>query len=99
MILAQFLWLSIQKSKTKNLFIESIKKEKNDLQIVVEQEFPAIKKIIEFIAFQKGCSFSRMTGSGSACFGVFKNRKFAIEAKNNIKKKYPSYWVKITKTI
>ena len=46
-------------------------KEKNDLQPIVEKKYPIIKKIMQFLKNQKNCVFSRMTGSGSACFGVF----------------------------
>ena len=76
-----------------------IKKDHNDLQKLVEKKYPKISQLILSIYRQEGCIFSRMTGSGSACFGVFKSKKTAKLAINNLKRKYPKYWCVITKTI
>ena len=48
---------------------------------------------------KKGCYFSRMTGSGSVCYGVFKSEKTAKAALNRIKLKHPKYWLSVAKTI
>ena len=71
----------------------------NDLQRIVENQYPVIKKIIKEMNQKKGCYFSRMTGSGSVCYGVFKSEKLAKSALNNIKKKYPKFWLTVAKTI
>ena len=55
------------KKYSKKNFIEKIKKDRNDLQSIVEKKYPKISKLIQDISIQKGCIFSRMTGSGSAC--------------------------------
>ena len=83
----------------KSFFIELIKKEKNDLEIISSSIQPEIKKIISFLSFQKGCYLSRMTGSGSACYGMFKSQKLAKLGIKKIKKKFPKYWAAVTKTI
>ena len=83
----------------KKKFIEMIKKDKNDLQKIVEKKYPNISLLINFINQQKGCILSRMTGSGSACYGIFKSKKTAKLATINLKRKYPKYWCVITKTI
>ena len=80
-------------------FIKLIKKEKNDLQKIAISKFVAIKKVLDFISIQNGCFFSRMTGSGSVCFGMFKSEKLAILGLKTIKKKFPRYWCVVTKTI
>ena len=80
-------------------FIKLISKEKNDLQPIVEKKYPIIKKIIQFLKNQKNCVFSRMTGSGSACFGVFLTKKNAHEALLKVRKKFPVFFSVITKTI
>ena len=80
-------------------FLKNIKKDQNDLQKIVEKKYPKISYLIKFIEKQKGCVLSRMTGSGSACFGVFKSKKTAKLAISKIKRKYPKYWCVITKTI
>ena len=73
--------------------------ENNDLETTVIKIYPKIKKIIDYIKSQKGCYFSRITGSGSACIGIFSNMKNAIYAQKLIKLKYPKYWCVISKTI
>ena len=80
-------------------FIKLISKEKNDLQPIVEKKYPIIKKIMQFLKNQKNCVFSRMTGSGSACFGVFLTKKNAHETLLKVRKKFPVFFSVITKTI
>ncbi len=80
-------------------FINTLKKDQNDLQKVVEKKYPKISRLILSINRQEGCIFSRMTGSGSACYGVFKSKKTAKIAVAKLKRKYPKYWCVITKTI
>ena len=82
----------------KNL-IGFLTQESNDLQESVIQLYPKIKKIIDYIKSLNGCYFSRITGSGSACIGIFRNKKNAKDAKNSIKLKYPNYWCVVSKTI
>ena len=76
-----------------------LKNEKNDLEKIVIKIYPRIGKIINYIKSQKGCVFSRITGSGSACIGIFSNRSNTISAKKSIRSKYPKYWCVVSKTI
>ncbi len=85
--------------KSKRKLIDYLKNEKNDLEKIVVKIYPKIGQIINFIKFQKGCLFSRITGSGSACIGIFSNRRNVISAKKLIKLKYPNYWCAVSKTI
>ncbi len=87
------------KKTNKKKFIEKIKKDQNDLQKIVEKKYIKISHLLKLINKQEGCIFSRMTGSGSACYGVFKSKKTAKLAMNKLKRKYPKYWCVITKTI
>ncbi len=80
-------------------FIKNIQTDRNDLQKIVEKKYFKISSLIKSIDKQKGCVFSRMTGSGSSCYGVFKSKKTAKIAMNSLKRKYPNYWCVITKTI
>ena len=79
--------------------INLLKNENNDLEKTVVKIYPKVKKIIDYIKSQKGCYFSRITGSGSACIGIFSNMKNAIYAQKLIKLKYPKYWCAVSKTI
>ena len=78
-----------------NLLINS----KNDLQSIVEKKYPKLKIILNNIRLQNGCYFSRMTGSGSVCYGLFINQNSAKKARINLKKIYPKFWVSIAKTV
>jgi len=82
----------------KNL-IDYLKKNSNDLEETVTKLYPKIKDTIDFIKAQKGCYFSRITGSGSACIGIFSNKQKAVYAQKMIKIKYPKYWCVASKTI
>ena len=76
-----------------------LKNDKNDLEKIVIKIYPRIGKIINYIKSQKGCVFSRITGSGSACIGIFSNRPNTISAQKSIRSKYPKYWCVVSKTI
>ena len=73
--------------KNKNHLIRFLKHENNDLEKTAIKLYPKINKIIDLIKIQNGCCFSRITGSGAACFGIFFNNKTAILTKKLIKNK------------
>jgi 4-diphosphocytidyl-2C-methyl-D-erythritol kinase len=56
------------------------------------QNYPVLKNVIDVLNLNKSF-FSRMTGSGSACFGFFED-KFINKAIKNITKEYPDWIVK-----
>ena len=85
--------------KNKKKLINFLKNEDNDLEDVVIKFYPKIKKIINFIQSQNGCYFSRISGSGSACIGIFSTTKTAIYTQKLINLKYPKYWCVVSKTI
>ena len=91
--------ISYNRIKDKKIFIEYMKKEKNDLEHIVKKDHPVIKKVLHFLTNQEGCHYSRISGSGSICYGLFDKKKHAIKAYKKIKNKYPKYWSVITKTI
>ena len=85
--------------KDKKKLIDFLKNENNDLEKAVIKLFPEIRKIIDFIKIQNGCYFSRITGSGSACIGIFSDMKSTIFTQKLIKLKFPKYWCVVSKTI
>ncbi len=93
--------------KTKNFFnkkkgkklIDFLIEQNNDLEKTATQMYPKIGTIINYIKCQNGCYFSRITGSGSACIGIFSNMEKAINAQKLMKLKYPNYWCVVSKTI
>ncbi len=87
------------KKKNQLDYLHILKKDRNDLQKIVEKKYPEVSRLIIFLSKQEGCFFSRMTGSGSSCYGVFNNIKTARLALTKLKRKFPKYWCDITKTI
>ena len=87
------------KLRTGPKFISFISRSNNDLQSIVEKKYPIIKDILKGIRKERGCCFSRMTGSGSVCYGLFNDEISAKKALNNLKKKYPKFWLSFAKTI
>ena len=67
----------------------------NDLEINAIQLVPHISDILKILSDQPGCLISRMTGSGSTCFGIF-NSNFELQnAHNLLSNKYPQWWIKM----
>ena len=90
---------SLVYTQDKRQLINYLINENNDLEEAVIKCYPKIGKLINLLKNQKGCYFSRITGSGSACFGIFSNTKKAFYAQKLIKLKYPKYWSFVSKTI
>ena len=92
-------FFSNAKFKNKKRFTKLLINEHNDLEKTVIKMYPQIQELINTISHQKGCYFSRLTGSGSACIGAFSNLKFAKRARTLIKRNFPKYWIAVSKTI
>ena len=87
------------KINTKKKFLNYISSNKNELQSIVEKKHPTLKILLADINKQKGCFFSRMSGSGSVCYGLFDTENSAKKAHNKIKIKYPKLWLSLAKTV
>jgi len=86
-------------TKNKHKLMHHLINETNDLEEAVLNSYPKVGKLIDFLKIQKGCYFSRITGSGSACIGIFSDIKSAILTKKLIKLKFPNYWSVVSKSI
>ena len=84
---------------SKRKMIQTLKTKNNSLEKIVIRKFPIIKKVLSELKQTNNCQFSRLTGSGSACFGVFLTKKSAELGLKKIKKKFPKYWCVVGKTI
>lgn len=84
---------------TKKKYINFLSKQDNDLQSVVEKKYPLIKKILKDIKNENGCYFSRMTGSGSVCYGLFIEEIASKKALYKLRIRYPKFWFSLAKTI
>ena len=90
---------SIYEKSSKKKIIENLQKEQNSLEKLVVSKFPEIQKILLELKNLNKCRFSRLTGSGSACFGVFLTKKAADLGLKKIRKKFPKFWCVVGKTI
>ena len=86
-------------NKSKLSLVKALKFEKNSLEKIVTSKFPVIGKILTEIEMLKNCQFSRLTGSGSTCFGLFLSKKDGVSALRRIKKKFPNFWCVLCKSI
>ncbi len=65
----------------------------NELTGTAIKQFPIIQSTLDTIEGQNGCALARMSGSGSACFGLFDTKQNSLKAAIRINKANPSWWV------
>lgn len=94
--------LTIPKSITHKEFqfsLNELKNRTNHLEPVSKALCPEISIILETLLHQNGCILSRMTGSGSTCFGIFENKADAELATKKILAAHPKWFVKTAELI
>ncbi len=68
--------------------------EHNDLEAPAIATAPAVAGVLAVIAGLSGCRLARMSGSGSACFGLFDDGETAATAAAHVSAAQPSWWVR-----
>lgn len=94
---AVFQNLNIQNYSSINnhaITLDDIKIGKNDLTDAAIKTTPIIKDVLEEILKTNDCIISRMTGSGSCCFGIYETKAQADKAAQAIQKERPDWWVR-----
>ncbi|MCB1537938.1 MAG: 4-(cytidine 5'-diphospho)-2-C-methyl-D-erythritol kinase [Rhodospirillales bacterium] len=71
---------------------------RNDLEPAARGIAPVIGTVLDALQAQ-GAAAARMTGSGSACFGVFDDGDMAARAAAVIAAAYPEWWVRAGRTL
>jgi 4-diphosphocytidyl-2-C-methyl-D-erythritol kinase len=66
----------------------------NDLEPPAISIAPAISEVLRMIAALPGCRLARMSGSGSACFGLFDGEGAAATAAGRLAKAQAGWWVR-----
>ena len=66
----------------------------NDLEAPAIAIAPAVADVLGLIAGLAGCRLARMSGSGSACFGLFDDGEAAAAATRDVAALRPSWWVR-----
>jgi 4-diphosphocytidyl-2-C-methyl-D-erythritol kinase len=74
--------------------LEWLASECNDLEAPAIATAPAVAEVLRIIAGLAGCRLARMSGSGSACFGLFDDGDAAAAAARRVAAAQPSWWVR-----
>ncbi|MGV3278712.1 4-(cytidine 5'-diphospho)-2-C-methyl-D-erythritol kinase [Rickettsiales bacterium LUAb2] len=75
-----------------NSFLNFIKLQPNDLTNAAIDLCPEVKLILQDFN-HTNCIFSKMTGSGSTCFAIYKNKDELLAAKTYFEDRHPSYFI------
>jgi 4-diphosphocytidyl-2-C-methyl-D-erythritol kinase len=65
----------------------------NHLYESVKKINPKIEDVLDELGMKDGCIITRMSGSGSTCFGIFENQKLSEIAMNSISRCNPRWFV------
>jgi 4-diphosphocytidyl-2-C-methyl-D-erythritol kinase len=65
----------------------------NVFEAVACQEVPVIGEVLQALRETTGCRLARLSGSGSACFGVYDTQDQGHVASAALKARYPAMWV------
>ena len=68
--------------------------ERNDLEAAAVAIAPPIADVLGVIGALPGCRLARMSGSGSACFGLFDGARAAAAASRRIAAAHPAWWAR-----
>jgi len=68
--------------------------ERNDLERAAISIAPQIADVLGAIAGLAGCRLARMSGSGSACFGLFESGRAAAAAAKRLGAERPAWWAR-----
>jgi 4-diphosphocytidyl-2-C-methyl-D-erythritol kinase len=68
----------------------------NDLEPAAMAMAPVIAEVAAALRALPGCRLARMSGSGSACFGVFNSARMAQAAARILASAHPTWWVRAT---
>ena len=78
-------------------FVDYLNRQRNDLQTIAIKKHPEINKVLATIEETEDVLLSRMSGSGSTCFGLYRNQDIAKKAVTYISKKSGKWWIKFSK--
>jgi 4-diphosphocytidyl-2-C-methyl-D-erythritol kinase len=81
---------------SRNALLEFLMTHGNDLEPAAMAIEPAVGEVHAAIAALPGCRLARMSGSGSACFGIFDSSRVAQTSARALAKAHPDWWVRAT---
>ncbi len=68
--------------------------DRNDLETAAIRIAPPIADVLGAITGLAGCRLARMSGSGSACFGLFDSEGAAAAAQRSLAAAHPGWWAR-----
>lgn len=71
---------------------------RNGLEAAAIEEAPPVGEALDLLRRSRDCLLARMSGSGSTCFGLFRDSDKAMRAAGAIRTARPAWWVKPTIT-
>lgn len=77
--------------------VDKLEKTRNDLYHPARQIAPQIDEALDILR-ANGAAFARMSGSGAACFGLYRSMEAAQAAARRIARSHPGYFVLATAT-
>lgn len=86
-------------SCNRTAILNSVLHGSNDLEKFISKEYQEIRDLLKFLLKQSNCLVSRMTGSGSTCFGIFSQLVDLNQAVEAVKNSYPLYWLHAEKIL
>lgn len=75
------------------LSLAELAERRNDLQSAAETLEPGVTHVLDALSHQEGCTLARMSGSGSACFGLFETMQQVEAAASRMKALSDSWWI------
>ena len=79
--------------KTIEAWLADFKMYRNDLTAAALAVTPEIQNVMSALAGTTGCLLHRLSGSGATCFGIYSSAAMATAAANQLKEKYPEWWI------
>lgn len=90
--------INIDALKSVDSLVEALQETRNDLFSSTLKIAPQLAEVLSILD-ECGALFSRMSGTGATCFGIFKNKQTAQQAALFIKSMHPSWFVKPIMTL
>ena len=67
---------------------------RNDLTPAALEVTPVIADLLADLAALPQCALARLSGSGATCFGLFAEKRKALEAEQLLRRQRPGWWVR-----
>jgi 4-diphosphocytidyl-2-C-methyl-D-erythritol kinase len=84
------------KSIKRDALLALLDRHGNDLEPAAIAIAPVIAEVAAALRALPGCRLARMSGSGSACFGVFDSMRMSQAAARILARTHPTWWVRAT---